>query len=68
MHNDFLYALDKDLPIFTNTRPDDCSYGKRYILPTGVNGHCKAFVFEGLATGKQVHDFNFILDSKFYFF
>jgi hypothetical protein len=47
MHADFLYAITKDVPIFTNTRPDDCTYGKRYVVPLGSNGKCKAFVLEG---------------------
>jgi hypothetical protein len=38
MHAEFLYSLHKDLPIFTNTRPDDCNYGRRYVLPNGSQG------------------------------
>ena len=64
MHADFIYFINKDIPIFTNTRPDDCTYGKRYVVPTGNNGKCKAFVLEGTTDGKQVDDLNYLLDRK----
>ena len=29
----FIYCLEKSVPVFTNSRPDDCSLGKRFVLP-----------------------------------
>lgn len=42
-HEDFIYSLNKDIPVFTNTRPSDCYMGKRYIVSLGTE--TKAFVF-----------------------
>jgi hypothetical protein len=42
---DFTYGLEKNIPIFTNTRPHDYLKGKRIILP-GYGFHT-AFVLDG---------------------
>lgn len=61
-HNNFLYALNKDIPIFTNTRPSDCYYGKRYVFPYGKSN--KAFVFEEHIPPEMQKNVEFIFDSK----
>lgn len=62
-HNQFLYALDKNIPIFTNTRPSDCYYGKRYVVPYGNS--TKAFVFEEHIEPDVQTNVEFIFNSKY---
>lgn len=41
-HESFLYALNKQLPVFTNSRPHDLLIGKRYVV--ALAGEQKAFI------------------------
>ena len=61
-HNNFMYALQKDIPVFTNTRPSGCYYGKRYVLP--YKGCVKAFVYENHVEPQVQKDVEFLFDSK----
>lgn len=61
-HGEFVYALDKNIPIFTNTRPDDCWIGKRYILP--MEGCSYALVFSEHVKKSIQKDSDYIFDSN----
>lgn len=43
-HDKFIYCLNKQVPVFANTRPADCYIGKRYVF--SLKGEQKAFVFQ----------------------
>ena len=57
----FLYALHKDVPVFTNTRPDDCVLGKRYVVSLGKDQ--KAFVFSKHVAPQTSKDFESLVNQ-----
>lgn len=66
-HDQFMYALNKSIPVFTNTRPDDCYIGKRYIISLGEEQI--AFVFGAHIDSKHQKEFEELVNeySALYF-
>ena len=62
-HDSLVYALDKNLPIFSNTRPDDYNLGKRYILPNKQDQ--TALIFTESISPKKKKDTDSILNGNF---
>jgi hypothetical protein len=60
-HGAFIYALNKNLPVFTNTRPDDCFLGKRYVVSLG--NEQKAFVFSKHVDAQAHRDFEALVNQ-----
>lgn len=59
-HGFFIYALQKDVPVFSNTRPDDCVLGKRYVISLGKEQ--KAFVFSKQVDAGVTRDFEGLIN------
>ena len=60
-HDNFLYALDVNLPIFTNSRPSDYLMGKRYVI--ALPDSQKAFVFSKHVTARDHEQFEQIVNE-----
>ena len=60
-HEEFIYSLDKNLPVFTNTRPSDCFIGKRYVVSMGKEQ--KALVLSKHIDAKQQQSFEEIINQ-----
>lgn len=60
-HDTLLYALDKALPIFTNSRPSDFLMGKRYVV--ALNNQHIAFVFSKNVDAKTHGQFEQIVNE-----
>ena len=56
-----LYALDVNLPIFTNSRPSDYLMGKRYVI--ALPDSQKAFVFSKHVTARDHEQFEQIVNE-----
>lgn len=62
-HDNFTYGLEKNIPIFTNTRPEGFYKGKRLILP-GYGFHT-AFVLDAEYYHKNdIDDLDSLLDRR----
>ena len=61
-HYDFFYTFHKNIPIFTNSRPSDCTIGKRFVIPTDSNSI--AFVFTDHVPAAVVNHFERLLKRK----
>jgi Senescence-associated protein len=60
-HEDFIYSLDKNLPVFTNTRPTDCFIGKRYVVSMGKEQ--KALVLSKHIDSNQQKSFEEVINQ-----
>lgn len=66
-HDTFIYSLNKNLPVFTNTRPTDFCIGKRYVISLGAEQ--KALVFGSQVDPNLQKQFEELVNeySKLYF-